>query len=273
MRGLKRFLMFGGGLYLAAVGLLYVFQRELIYDPDQTPYVPPSHYAMLADVREVELVTADGLRLTAWYSPAPAGRPTILMLHGKGSSLRSQRYRIQHFRDAQMGVLLPAYRGYSGNDGEPSEQGLYADARAALDWLRAEGVAESSIAVYGISLGTGVATGMAAERRLGAVVLEAPYTSLADVAAHRFPLVPVDWLLEDRFDSLARMEALAEPVLIMHGDGDRVIPQRLGWQLYQAARSPKAGFWPRGVGHNDLFDRGGFAVAVDFIERSVAAAG
>ena len=169
-----------------------------------------------------------------------------------------------------MGALMVAYRGYSGNSGSPTEDGLYADARAALDWLEARGVKRESIALYGQSLGSGVATKMAAEHDFGALVLEAPYTSTVDVAAHRFPVIPVRWLMKDRFDSLARIGDIDEPVLIMHGDADSVIPQSQARRLYEAANEPKQAFWPSGVGHNDLFDRGGFTAARDFIEQHVA---
>ena len=168
-----------------------------------------------------------------------------------------------------MGVPLLAYRGYSGNDGSPSELGLYADARAALDWLRASGVESESIVLYGISLGSGVATKMAAERDFAALVLESPYTSTVDVAAWRFPVVPVAWLMEDRFESLARIGSITEPLLVMHGDRDVVIPQRFGRQLFEAANEPKQGFWPHGLGHNDIFDNGGFDTALAFIERTM----
>src|SRR5690606_28994105 len=141
-----------------------------------------------------------------------------------------------------MGVLLVSYRGYSGNPGTPSEEGLYADGRAALDWLAAHGVDGASTVVYGASLGSGVATKMAAERELAAVVLEAPYTSTVDVAALRFPVVPVGWLMKDRFESFARIAKITEPVLVMHGDRDTVIPQTLGRRLYEAVSSVKEGF-------------------------------
>ena len=255
--------------YLAAVAGLWAFQRALIYSPDRVDYVPPSYYAMLDGVEEIALETADGVDLRAWYAPAPRNRPTVVMFLGKGGSLRSQRYRVQLFKDEQMGVLLLAYRGYSGNEGEPSEEGLYADARAALDWLASRGVPDRSIALYGASLGSGVATAMAAEHEYGALVLEAPYTSVVDVAASRFPIVPVDMLMIDRFDSLSRIDEIDEPLLVMHGDSDRVIPQRFGRELFEAANGPKTGFWPEGVGHKDIFDRGGFEAARDFIERSV----
>jgi fermentation-respiration switch protein FrsA (DUF1100 family) len=273
MRKLATALAIAVGIYLTGVAVLFAFQRDLIYAPDRVGHVPPVYYAMLAGVDEIALETAAGFDLKAWYSPAPAGRPTVVLFLGKSGSLRSQRYRLRYFQEAQMGALLLAYRGYSGNEGEPSEQGLYSDARAALDWLQLRGIPDTSIVLYGASLGSGVATEMAAEGEYGAVVLEAPYTSIVDVAAHRFPIVPVRWLLRDRFDSLSRIDALTEPLLVMHGDRDRVVPQNLGRWLFDAADAPKQGFWPAGVGHNDLFDRGGFAVAVGFIERSVSPSG
>jgi len=191
------------------------------------------------------------------------------MFHGNHGSLRGERYRLKHFKDAEMGVFLLAYRGYSGNAGTPTEVGLYADARAALDWLEQNGVASTSTALYGISLCTGVATKMAAEREFAAVVLESPYTSTVDVAAWRFPIVPVGWLMEDRFESLARIGAITEPLLVMHGDRDSVIPQQLGRRLFDAANLPKEGFWPNGLGHNDIFDNGGFDTALEFIRRTM----
>mgnify|MGYP003578308814 FL=1 len=259
----------GVALYLAGITALWAFQRDLMYFPDGLPRVPPSYYEMLDGVQEVSFTTADGLELVSWYAPAPANRPTVVLFHGNGGSLRGERYRLKHFKDAGLGVLLLAYRGYSGNGGSPSEQGLYADARAALDWLQMNGVDGRSIVLYGLSLGSGVATKMAAEREVGAVVLESPYTSTVDVAAWRFPVVPVSWLMEDRFESLARIGSITEPVLVIHGDKDFVVPQRFGKQLFEAANEPKQGFWPHGVGHNDVFDNGGFDTALEFIRRTM----
>ena len=269
MRHLKTALIAAIALYLAGVTALWAFQRDLMYFPDGLPRVPPSYYEMLDGVQEVSFTTADGLDLAAWYAPAPPNRPTVVIFHGNGGSLRGERYRLKHFKDAGLGALLLAYRGYSGNAGSPNEQGLYADARAALDWLAQNGVASPSIVLYGISLGTGVATKMAAEREVGAVVLESPYTSTVDVAAFRFPIVPVGWLMEDRFESLTRIRMITEPLLVMHGDADTIIPQRFGRRLFEAANSPKEGFWPHGLGHNDIFDNGGFDVALKFIQRTL----
>lgn len=269
MRWLRRLFVGVFGLYLAIVALLYVFQRDLMYRPDSISRVAPSYYPMLAGVQEVELKTTDGLRVYAWYAPAPAGRPTVVIFHGNGGSLRSQRYRLSYFKEANMGVLVLGYRGYAGSDGSPSEEGLYTDARTALDWLNAQGVADDRIVIYGESLGTGVATKMAIERELAAVILESPYTSTVDVAAARFPFMPVSWLMKDRFDSLSRIAQVHEPLLIMHGGTDEVIPQDFGRKLFDVANEPKEGYWPQLAGHNSIFDLGGFLTAADFIERRV----
>jgi fermentation-respiration switch protein FrsA (DUF1100 family) len=270
MRWLRRIALGAVGLYIGVVALLYVFQRDLMYRPDSIKRVPPSYYDMLTDVQEIELKTADGLRVYAWYAPPPEGRPTVLVFHGNGGSLRSQRYRLKYFKDANMGVMIVAYRGYSGSDGTPSEEGLYTDARAALDWLNAQGIADGHIVLYGESLGSGVATKMANERDVAAVVLESPYTSTVDVAAQSFWFVPVRWLMQDRYDSLSRIADVHEPILIMHGEADEVIPQALGRQLFDAANEPKEGFWPKMAGHNSIFDLGGFITATEFIERNVS---
>ncbi len=268
MRYLKMAAIALVALYLVTIAVLCTFQRNLMYFPDGEPRVGPSFFT-LDGVQEVLLTTADNLELAAWYAPAPPNRPTVLLFHGNGGSLSRERHRLKRFKDAEMGVLLLAYRGYSGNAGVPNEQGLYSDARAALDWLHVNGVAASSIVLYGISLGSGVATKMAAEREVGAVILEAPYTSTVDIAAFRFPIVPVTWLLEDRFESLARIKMVDEPLLVMHGDRDFVIPQRFGRRLFDEAKQPKEGFWPKGLGHDDIFDNGGFEIALDFIRRTL----
>lgn len=270
MRWMRRIALAAAGLYAAIVLLLYTFERDLMYRPEAISRVPPSYYDMLSDVQEVELKTPDGLRVLAWYAAPPEGRPTVLVFHGNGGSLRSQRYRLKHFKDANMGVMILGYRGYAGSDGAPSEEGLYTDARTALAWLNGQGIADRHIVLYGESLGSGIATKMATEREFGAVILESPYTSTVDVAAERFSFIPVHWLMRDRFESLSRIGAVTEPLLIMHGEADQVIPQSFGRRLFDAANEPKEGFWPKMAGHNNIFDLGGFITAAEFIERRVS---
>lgn len=267
MRFVRYFLIGFVAVYALIVGVMFAYQRDLIYRPDQIARVQPSYYPMLAGVQEIELKTSDGLKVYAWYAPAPPGRPTVAVFHGNGGSLRSQRYRLSYFKEAGMGVLVLGYRGYAGSDGWPSEEGLYTDARTAIAWLNANGVADSSIVLYGESLGTGVASKMATEHKVAAVVLESPYTSLIDVAAWQFPYIPVRWLMWDRFDTLSRIGEVSAPVLVMHGDKDVVVPQDFGRQVFAAAKAPKESLWLEGRGHNEIFDNGGFTTAREFIDR------
>ena len=256
-----------GALYLVVAGLLYAYQRDFLYFPDvQRPVATPTS---VPTFREVELVTADGLRLLAWYVPPPEGRPVLLYFHGNGGHLGYRSYRLSRFAAAGYGVLMPEYRGYGGNGGQPSEAAFFADADVAMAFIRNEGLSPDRIVVYGESLGTGVATRVASEHEIAALVLEAPYTSIAAMAGAQFPCFPVSLMLKDRFDSLSRIGRVKAPILIMQGERDRVVPPALGRQLFAAAPEPKE-FWstPDG-GHDDLFDFGADKAAIDFIDRRV----
>lgn len=157
------------------------------------------------------------------------------------------------------------YRGYGGNPGEPSEVGLFADARAAYTTLRDGGLPASRIVLWGESLGTGVAVKLASEVAVGAVLLESPYTSIADIAQRRFPYIPVAWLLRDRFDLIGRIGAVHAPVLVMTGELDDIVPPAMARAVFAAANQPKAFWYAPGAGHNDLADAGAFDAARAFV--------
>ena len=175
-------------------------------------------------------------------------------------------------------MLLVSWRGYGGNPGSPSEAGLYHDGRAALDFLARTGVAPSRIALYGESLGAGVAVQMASEqpeqpeqpeRPVGAVLLESPYTSMAGVAAHHYWYLPARYLVRDRFDTLAKIDRIGAPLFIVHGERDRIIPPDMARALLAAAAEPKeARFFPA-AGHNDLYDHGAASAVIDFLDRTI----
>jgi hypothetical protein len=129
VRYLKTALIGGIAFYAMTVTVLWAFQRDLMYFPDASPRVPPSYYEMLDGVQEASFTTADGIELVAWYAPAPPLRPTVVMFHGNGGSLRGERYRLKHFKDAGLGALLVAYRGYSGNAGTRTSK-VYTPTRA-----------------------------------------------------------------------------------------------------------------------------------------------
>jgi uncharacterized protein len=251
--------------YATLVGGLYLFQRQLLYLPDKTR----PELAGLAElgVREVTLSTDDGLSLLSWYLPGRPGRPVIAYFHGNGGHIGYRFERLLRFARQGYGVLMPEYRGYGGNPGTPTEAGFYADGRAALDFLEREAVAPNRVVLYGESLGSGVAVELAAQHSVAALILEAPPTSVAEVAQFHFPFVPAARLVIDRFDSLSRIGRVKAPILILHGERDRVVPVRYGRALLDAAPEPKEGWFAPEAGHEDLAGYGSLDVVVAFIER------
>jgi uncharacterized protein len=258
------------GAYLILVGILYIFQRSLLYLPDQRSATPAA--SGVPEMREVRLKTADGLELTSWYRRAVTCHPTIVHFHGNGGNISHRAFRVHPYLDSGYGLLLVEYRGYGGNAGTPHEDGLYADGRAAMAFVRAEGVPANEVVLYGESLGSGVAVQIAAEQRregdaVGAVILEAPMSSVTDVAAYHYPIVPVRWLLKDRFDLMANIGDVAAPVFMIHGENDRVVPVRFGRLLFERAQEPKESRWVPGGGHEDLHLFGLQSMVIDYIER------
>lgn len=256
--------------YLMLVSGLYVGQRQLLYLPDRA--IPSRTASGVPEMSEVRLHTDDGLDLLAWHRQAAPGRATIVYLHGNGGHIGYRGERVRPFIDSGFGVLLVQYRGYGGNPGRPSEQGLMADARAALAFLDTAGVSPAATVLYGESLGSTVAVAIAAEQAtagqpVAALVLEAPLSSVSDVAAHHYPWVPVRWLLKDRFEAVARIVGVGAPVLIIHGEADDIVPIRYGRALFEAAREPKEAAWVPGGGHEDLADFGLRRIVFDFLAR------
>jgi uncharacterized protein len=249
---LSQYLLIGAvALCGLALGAVYFGQRRLIYYPDRVRTDPVE--AGLAGVEERILKTPDGARVVAWYGKAQPGQPTILYFHGNAGSLANRAPRIERFMGEGWGVYMMTYRGYGGGSGKPTEAHNVADARLAYGALVHEGVEPSSIILYGESLGTGVAVRLAAERQVAGVVLDAPYTSLVDVAAGVYPFLPVRLALADRYESSKYIKQVRAPLLILHGERDDVIPVAMGRELFRLANEPKRlAVFPNG-GHSDLY--------------------
>jgi fermentation-respiration switch protein FrsA (DUF1100 family) len=253
--------------YGVLIGGLYIFQRQLLYFPD----VERPELGDLSElgVREVTLTTTDGLSLLAWYLPPKAGRPVIAYFHGNGGHIGYRSERLRWFASAGYGVLMVEYRGFGGNAGIPNETGLLSDGVAALDFLAADGIVPSRVVVYGESLGSGVAVPLAAQREVAAVVLEAPFTSVAEVAQYHYSFVPASALVRDRFDSRAKIGHVKAPMLVLHGERDRVVPLRFGHALFDAASEPKEFWTAPAAGHENLTQYGAFEAVADFLNRWV----
>ena len=237
---------------LVASGLmaaLWSQQRRLIYFPTSVPLPPAS--AVLPNGSDVVIRTDDGLDLNAWYFPVDGGGPAVLMCHGNGGD-RSMRVPLAAaLNRLGMSVLLLDYRGFGGNPGRPTEEGLAADARAAQAWLAARPGSDRMV-YFGESLGAAVVLELALQRPPEALVLRSPFTSLPDVAAVHYPWLPVRWLLMDRYPSLERIAAVRAPVLVVAGDRDDIVPEPMSRRLFDAADEPKRYVVVPGAGHNDL---------------------
>ena len=207
--------------YAAFAALMYVAQRSLMYFPETMRTAPAA--AGLPQAQEVVLDTADGEKVIAWHVPPRGDRPVVLYFHGNGGSLRLRVDRFQRIAAAGVGLVALSYRGYGGSTGKPTEDGLINDARAAYAFA-AERYPATRIALWGESLGTGVAVALAAEKPVTRMVLDAPFTSTLDVARATYWFLPVRLLMKDQFRSDQRIARVKVPVLILHGELDRIIP-------------------------------------------------
>ncbi|HEY0224468.1 MAG TPA: alpha/beta hydrolase [Pseudolabrys sp.] len=221
-----------GGLLV----LMYVFQRGLMYFPNPAHVLPAA--AGLPQAAEVSFQSDDGERLLAWFVPARADKPVVLYFQGNAEGLPARAERFNWLTADGTGLLALCYRGYGGSTGTPTEDGLIRDARAAYGFAAARYPA-SRIMLFGESLGTGVAVALAAERDIAGVILDAPYSSIADVGAAAFPFVPVRWMIKDAFRSDVRIARVTAPLLVLHGELDRVVPLRFGEKLFALAHEPK----------------------------------
>ncbi|MFL6820517.1 MAG: alpha/beta hydrolase [Bradyrhizobium sp.] len=252
--------------YLVAVVVVFFSQRSFLFPiPQQLRTAPGA--AGFPEAEEHVLTTADGEKVIVWHVPAKPGRAVVLYFPGNGDYLAARVGRLRAVTSDGTGLVALSYRGYAGSTGTPSEQGLLADAGAAYTFTAARYAADR-IVVWGFSLGSGVAVAMAADHPLGKVILEAPYTSIVDVAATVFPAMPVRWLARDPFRSDQRVSRVSAPLLIMHGAKDAVIALSFGERLFALAPGPKKFVrFPEG-GHDDLDDHGAMEIARAFMDAS-----
>jgi len=238
-----------GTIYLTIAVAAFLGQRALMYVPDPR-YVRPEEDG-LSGVEERVLTTPDGARVITWYGRAQPDRPTLLYFHGNAGSLSARSERIARYLARGFGVMMMTYRGSGGSTGRPSEATNVADAKLAYQALVASGVAPADIVLYGESIGSGVAVQVAADHPVGGVVLDAPYTSIVDVAARAYPYLPVRPFLLDRYETMKYIGRVRAPLLIVHGERDAIIPVGMGRQVLAAAGEPKQMVTFPQAGHSD----------------------
>jgi uncharacterized protein len=236
------------------LGLMLMESRMIYYPARALDTTPAARGWAFEDLR---LEASDGVGIHGWFIPAPPGAsaaaPTVLFLHGNAGNVSHRLEKLAILRDLGAAVLIVDYRGYGQSGGSPHERGLYRDARAAYDHLaRQRGIEPGAIVLYGESLGSAVAMQLAAEVPVGGVVLEAAFTSIADVGQAMYPFLPVRWVVRHRFDTLAKVPRTRAPLLILHGRGDEFFPLRHAERLAAAAGSRARLVVLRGS-HNEAF--------------------
>ena len=233
------------------LAVVWTQQRRLIYFPFGA--VPDPRAVGLEGAIPVTFPTADGLVLNGWFvSRTPTPHFTAIVFNGNAGHRAFRAPLADALARANLAVLLFDYRGFGGNPGVPTEDGLKHDARAARDFVVARADVDRDRLVYfGESLGTAVAAGLAVDYPPAALILRSPFTSMTDVGRHHYPIFPVRWLLRDRYDTLDRIAHVKAPVMVIGGDADRIVPIAQTRRVFEAARDPKSLLVINGADHND----------------------
>jgi fermentation-respiration switch protein FrsA (DUF1100 family) len=250
-------------LIIIAVFLFFrFFERRNLYFPLRHIEAVPGDFGM--NYENIELIAEDGIRITGWYIPSNKPRAVLIFCHGNGGNISHRMDKIKVFNDLNADVLIFDYRGYGESEGSPSENGLYFDAEAVYQYLiKDRKVSPGTIIAYGESLGGAVAVHLAAGHTMGALIIEGGFTSVRDMAKRYFPFIPT-FIYKSRYDSLKKIRGLQVPLLLLHSEGDEIVPFELGKRLYEAAEGPKDFIWLSG-GHNDAF-----LVSRDIFESGIA---
>ena len=235
-----------------------LFETRFIYFPSRAHEATPAGLGLPSE--EVRLTAEDGVRLHGWFLPVRGARWTVLLSHGNAGNI-SHRLDRTLFLQTRLGasVLLYDYRGYGKSEGSPDERGTYRDARAAFRYLvEQRQVPPERLVLFGESLGSAVSLDLALSHPAAALVLEAPFTSVRDMARTTifFPLAP---FVRTRYDNLDKVARLRVPLLVLQGDRDEVVPFAQGRRLFEAAPGLKRFFTIPGAGHNDAYFVGGDA--------------
>lgn len=259
MRLAVHFLAFLATAYIAVLLILALGQRQFLYP------APQGEGREVPGFSEVVYETADGLQLMAGYRPAADGKPTIVYFHGNGADWQSSVVATDRLTPAGYGVFAAEYRGYRGNPGSPSEEGLYADGRAVLDWLEMRGVVQDDIVLIGNSIGSGVATQLATEISPRALILISPFASLPQVAGEKLWWLPARMLVRDIYDNEAKVSDITAPILLLHGDKDTLIPAHHSEQLVAANPASELVIFA-GAGHDLAWQDDAEETVLQFLE-------
>ena len=227
--------------YIVVIIFVYFYQRNLLYHPSENNY---QNDTIQFNYQEIFIKVNDEIKLKSWIINKDLKNfKTLVFFHGNAGDLSNRIYKLNELDKLDINILLISWRGFSGNEGYPTEKNLYEDAEAAIKWLNKKKVSDSQIILYGESLGTGVAVEIGAKNNFNSIILESPFTSIENSAKIYYPYLPVRFLLKDRYDSISKIKKINSPILIMHGKKDDIVPFFMGKKLFEKANSPKDSYF------------------------------
>ncbi|MDA8688181.1 alpha/beta hydrolase [Candidatus Pelagibacter bacterium] len=233
--------------YFIIILFVYFYQRNLLYHPSENNYLNDK---ITFNYEEIFIETNKKIKLKSWFIKKDLDKfKTILIFHGNAGNLFNRVYKLNELNKLNVNILLISWRGFSGNKGKPTEKNLYRDADESVKWLNNQGVISKNIILYGESLGTGVATELGTSNAFGGIILESPFTSIANAAKIYYPYLPVSIILKDRYDSIGKIKNINTPIFIMHGKMDNIVPQQMGLELFEKANNPKYSYFPEDDDH------------------------
>lgn len=239
------------------IGLVFVLGAGFImFFEDSFIYFPEKGGVGASPGEEVDLTCSDGVKIHGWYAGNPEAKVSVLFFHGNAGNIEHRRDVIRQLRESPANVLAIDYRGYGKSEGKPSEEGLYLDARAAYDWLRAKTPA-AKLVVFGKSLGAGPACELAAQVPVDGLIVQSAFTSAPDMSSRVMSLFPARWFMRTKFDNLSKVRKATCPKLFIHSRGDEIVPFEMGERLFAEAAPPKESAWYDEADHNGLIDRYG----------------
>ena len=240
-------------MYLFIGSVLYFSQRRLTFNVSGTPNKP--EYYGLSNNIETYIKISKSINLISWFIKPKKNMPIIVYFHGNSFDIGERAYRIKRYIDKNWSVLIISWRGYSGNRGKPTEKNLYIDGESALDWIAENTYSEfSDLVIYGESLGTGVALELGKKYKFASIILEAPFTSIPDIAKKRYKIFPTKFLVKDKFNNLEKINHIKSPLLIISGKNDEVVPHIHSQILFEKAKVIKESVFIDEAMHNNLYD-------------------
>ncbi len=225
-------------IYFVITIFLYFYQRNLLYHPN---FNSKTSNKLNHKIEKISIKSDN--TLVAWYHKKNENFKTLVFFHGNAGNLSNRIYKLNELSKMNLNYLIFAYRGFNGNKGKPTEEGLYKDAENVIKWLKSKNILENQIVLYGESLGTAISVNVAQYKEFAGIILEAPFTSMLEMGQKYYPIFPVKYLLKDKFETIKKIKNLRSPILIMHGKKDKIVPFEMGQKIYNLSNNPKFNYF------------------------------